>query len=457
MGVSISNKELSASSIECGGSLDIKLSLSAGPDIVSNPAEIVLILDRSRSMSGSPMANLKVGAKTFIDIIAESTGGTADGEIGYGSRIGIVSFAATATQNTGLITSVSELKSAVDLLTTGGSTNHSDAFEKALDLFDFSVDDNKVMVMFTDGETTTGGDAAPAAASAKAKGVTIYCIGLSGSGGFNEDALNEWASSPPYAYVAITPDEEKLEEIFADLAKNIVKPGATGVEIRDVVNPCFKITSVKTPTKGTASTDGSNALRWKIPELGVSYPEGAELVFTVQHVGDCTGEIEVNESITYSDNEKNKVDFPSPLVNVSCGTVVTPEECPPPVTVCFDVCEDSLEANAGEIEMGSLGRILQLDVTLKNVCPGKRVALAVILTEEASCGRELTRGFKTLTIPAHNKGGCRNVTVRCIRFVLPEDLNTSSCQSTLCCKRKIKARVLANYIDADFTCSCAII
>lgn len=29
----------------------------------------------------------------------------------------------------------------------------------------------------------------------------------------------------------------------------------------------------------------------------------------------------------------------------------------------------------------SLGRILQLDVTVKNVCPNKRVALAVILTE----------------------------------------------------------------------------
>ena len=37
--------------------------------------------------------------------------------------------------------------------------------------------------------------------------------------------------------------------------------------------------------------------------------------------------------------------------------------------------------DAGSVMLSSLGRILQLDVTVKNVCPNKRVALAVILTE----------------------------------------------------------------------------
>lgn len=64
----------------------------------------------------------------------------------------------------------------------------------------------KIMVMFTDGRTTTGGDAAPVAAAAKAQGVSIYVIGLSGNGGIDEEALKEWASDP--AYVAITPSDE---------------------------------------------------------------------------------------------------------------------------------------------------------------------------------------------------------------------------------------------------------
>ena len=136
MGIVNSNKALSTTQINCGESFKVTLSLAAAPDIVTNPTDIVLILDRSGSMSGSPLANLKNGAKKFIDIIDEATDGVQDGQIGYGSHIGIVSFADTATQDTQLITSVSDLKSAVDSLTAGGSTNHADAFTKAVELFD---------------------------------------------------------------------------------------------------------------------------------------------------------------------------------------------------------------------------------------------------------------------------------------------------------------------------------
>ena len=59
MGVTTSNKELSTSVIKCGEAFTIKLSLAAEPDIVSNPTDIVLVLDRSGSMAGSPLANLK--------------------------------------------------------------------------------------------------------------------------------------------------------------------------------------------------------------------------------------------------------------------------------------------------------------------------------------------------------------------------------------------------------------
>lgn len=62
MGVTNSNKELSTLEIPCDGSFQVKLSLTAEPDILSNPTDIVLILDRSRSMAGSPLANLKNGA-----------------------------------------------------------------------------------------------------------------------------------------------------------------------------------------------------------------------------------------------------------------------------------------------------------------------------------------------------------------------------------------------------------
>ena len=452
MGITNSNKELSAARIDCGGSFQVKLSLTAAPDIVSNPTDIVLILDRSGSMAGSALANLKNGAKAFIDIIDEATDGTQDGQIGSGSRIAVISFASTATQDTQLITSVADLKAAVDALTAGGSTNHADAFTKASELLAAPSTNARVMVMFTDGETTVGPDPSPIAAAARAAGVIIYAIGLSGRGGVDVSALEDWASKPASSYVAITPDDAELEELFKDLARNIAKPGATDVVVTDTVSPCFRITSVAMPTKGTASLLDAETVQWQIDELGVSQSEGAVLEFTVQHIGSCSGTVEVNESISYDDAEGNVVSFPSPELDVDCDIIIRPEICPEPVELTVDGCEDMLEFDAGDLGMESLGRIVQLSVTLKNVCPHRRVALAAILTEVDDHGLEYKRGMKTVLVPAHTKESCRDVTVRCIKFVLPESLDVSGSTSSICNARNFKARFIANYIDDNFTC-----
>ena len=281
MGVTSSNKQIDADRIDCNGTLKVTLALSASPDISSNPTDIVLVLDRSGSMAGSPLANMKAGAKTFIDIIEQATDGISDGQIGSGSRIGVVSFAASATTDTQLITSVAALKNAVDSLTAGGTTNHADAFEKATQLFDPLSANAKVIVMFTDGKTTAGPPPAPIAAAARASGIIIYCIGLIGTDGIGVDVLNDWATDPDASHVAVTPDDADLEELFADLAANISKTGATNIVIDEVISPDFVITSVFPPTKGTAMMVDSNTIQWRMDELGVSANEGASLEFYI--------------------------------------------------------------------------------------------------------------------------------------------------------------------------------
>ena len=458
MGITNFNKEISANRMDCDGSLKVTLALSASPDISSNPTDIVLVLDRSGSMAGSPLANLKAGAKTFIDIIDEATDSSQDGNIGSGSQIGIVSFAGTAVADTQLITSVATLKSAVDSLTAGGSTNHADAFAKATQLFDPLSTNAKVIAMFTDGKTTAGPPPAPVAAAARASGVIIYCIGLIGSDGIDINDLNDWATDPDASHVAVTPDDAELEDLFKDLAANISKTGATNIVIDEVVNPDFIITSVTPPTRGSAMMIDSNTLQWKIQELGVSANEGASLEFYIKHIAQDPGEKLVNQSVTYSDNEGNVVVFPTPSVTVECGIVVNPEPCPIPVDLTIDGCQDSVVINVGDTYLESLGRILQLDVTVKNVCPGKRVALAVILTEVGHNGVEYQRGMKAFTIPAHNYPSCRNVLVKCIKFVLPEDLDVSGGKpEAICNSRKFRVRFIAHNIDTDYQCCNSII
>ena len=452
MSIIHSDKRISASQIPCDGTLKVTISLTAKPDIQDPPADVVLVLDRSRSMAGAPLASMKAGAKTFIDILAESTGGSQDGQIGGGSRIAVVSFASTATKDTQLITSVAALKAAVDSLTAAGSTNHADAFTKAGELFDPGSSAQKIIVLFTDGKTTIGPPPAPVAAALRDSGVVIYCIGLTGSDGIDVATLHEWATDPDSEHVAVTPDPAELEELFADIAQSISKPGATGIVVDEVVHSDFQITSILTPQKGDATLMGPNTIRWTIEELGATDVETATLEFYVRHIGETGGTKPVNQSITYTDREKQDVSFPDPKVLVDCGVVTTPEGCPEPVEVTMDGCQDFVSVDLGDTYLQSQGRILEVRATLHNVCPEKRVALAVLLSEVDEKGKEHPRGMKTVTVPVHHCPACRNVLVRGIRFILPEDLNVSGTPGKLCTPRNLRVRLFSHYVDYDFQC-----
>ena len=452
MSIIHSDKRISASQIPCDGTLKVTISLTAKPDIQDHPADVVLVLDRSRSMAGAPLASMKAGAKTFIDILAESTGGSQDGQIGGGSRIAVVSFASTATKDTQLITSVAALKAAVDSLTAAGSTHHADAFTKAGELFDPGSSAQKIIVLFTDGKTTIGPPPAPVAAALRDSGVVIYCIGLTGSDGIDVATLHEWATDPDSEHVAVTPDPAELEELFADIAQSISKPGATGIVVDEVVHSDFQITSILTPQKGDATLMGPNTIRWTIEELGATDVETATLEFYVRHIGETGGTKPVNQSITYTDREKQDVSFPDPKVLVDCGVVTTPEGCPEPVEVTMDGCQDFVSVDLGDTYLQSQGRILEVRATLHNVCPDKRVALAVLLSEVDEKGKEHPRGMKTVTVPVHHCPACRNVLVRGIRFILPEDLNVSGTPGKLCTPRNLRVRLFSHYVDYDFQC-----
>lgn len=276
--------------------------------------------------------------------------------------------------------------------------------------------------------------------------------GTIGSGsriGIDVSVLNDWATDPDASHVAVTPDDADLEDLFADLAANISRPGATSIVINETVNPDFTIVSVGLPTKGTATVLSQTSLRWEIPALGVAGNEGASLEFYIRHTALSAGTKLVNQSITYEDTEQNAVTFPDPSVEVSCGIIVDPEPCPEPADIAFESCQDSLTVDLGDTWLESQGRILQLDVTVKNVCPGKRVALGIILTETDTNGQEHSRGMKAITIPAHYAPTCRDVTVKCVRFVLPEDLNVSGgCPDSLCSQgRKEEDEYRVEHVD----------
>lgn len=109
----------------------------------------------------------------------------------------------------------------------------------------------KSLWLFTDGKTTIGPPPAPVAAALRDSGVVIYCIGLTGSDGIDVATLHEWATDPDSEHVAVTPDPAELEELFADIAQSISKPGATGIVVDEVVHSVSRLPASSPPRRGT--------------------------------------------------------------------------------------------------------------------------------------------------------------------------------------------------------------
>ena len=96
-------------------------------------------------------------------------------------------------------------------------------------------------------------------------------------------------------------------------------PGAENIVVTDTVSPGFRVIGLSSPSKGTATLNNSNNVVWTIDALAETEQESAILEFTVQHIGPCSGTVEVNESISYDDATGNVVTFPSPTIEVDCG------------------------------------------------------------------------------------------------------------------------------------------
>lgn len=118
----------------------------------------------------------------------------------------------------------------------------------------------------------------------------------------------------------------------------------------------------------------------------------------------------------------------------------------------IDGCKDFVTINTTDVKLQDLGRIVQVNVPIKNVCPGKQVAVAVILTEVDVEGKEYQRGIKTILVPAQPGETCKDIMLKCINFILPESLDVTGDKESICNIRTFKVMVIAHYVDTDFIC-----
>ena len=444
MPVANPQKKINVSSMNCGGTATVTLGFDSAASLAFTPADIVLIMDRSTSMTQDRMTYAKAAANLFVDMVA----GAKDGA----TRMGLVSFGEHATEEVALTSDFTPLKPAIDKLVRGGYTNHKAAFEAAMNLLGAPSAVRQIVVMFTDGVTSPMyEDPAPAVQALKDKGVEIFCIGLA----TDPAPLNRWATDPDSTHVAYTEDAAQLDRVFRQIAAEVILAGVRDGMIQEQVTKDFKIVKVYAPDAGTAEITGPQTLVWNIGSAGFGeQPDFINLSFDIQHIGTAEGVLPVNQRVVYSDREGSTLEFPSPTVEVICsgGGEIVPEPCPEPTEILVPGCKDALQAELNPTQLLSLGRIVQLDVTLKAVCPGKRVAVSIILMENTADGQELPRGVKHILVPAQAGEACQDLTLRCVRFSLPEALDATGITDSICNSRNFSARVIANYADTDFAC-----
>jgi Ca-activated chloride channel family protein len=185
--------------------------------------DLMLVIDRSGSMSGAGITNAKNAANSLIDALPTST-----------TQAGLVSFASSASLNQPLTAlnvaaNVTTLHSAVNSLVASGGTVIGAGITTAtteLQSIRAIADHAKMQVVLSDG--VSSGDPEDAAAAAWAAGITVHAVGVPGH---NVAQMQAIAAAGHGVYTNVA-DLSDLEDIFNGTAGNLV-----GLDHVDIILP----------------------------------------------------------------------------------------------------------------------------------------------------------------------------------------------------------------------------
>lgn len=180
---------------------------------VTSDRQVVLVLDHSGSMAGTPLEETKKAAKQFVD----ST-------VGEDVAVAAVSFDSYSKVLSGFSHNRSKLKNKIDQQYTGGSTNTESGLVAAQQLLEAGNAKKKIIILMTDGEENMGkcGDELVNYANElKEKGIIIYTLGffhqLSNKAAVQE-RMSKIASEGCHFEVA---NAEDLKYFFGDISETI--------------------------------------------------------------------------------------------------------------------------------------------------------------------------------------------------------------------------------------------
>ncbi len=172
--------------------------------------DVILVIDRSGSMQGSPMAAAQSAALAFLNELNPA-----------GAQVGVVAFSSAPAEVVQPLSSdLGGVVRAIAGLVASGQTDYLSALDKAKEQATGSAarrDVPHVVVMMTDGRPTTPTGVLEKADELKRAGVTLFTIGFGTT--IDPQLLRDMASAQDLYFDA--PSEAELADVYREIARRI--------------------------------------------------------------------------------------------------------------------------------------------------------------------------------------------------------------------------------------------
>ncbi len=181
--------------------------------VSSDERDIVLVLDASGSMDGTPMAETKEAANKFITTVLKED-----------ASIGVVSYENSAMRLADFCMNEKYLKNVIQSINAGGGTNIESGLALADEMLSKSKAKKKIVVLMSDGEPNegkVGDDLIAYAETLRSKGILVYTLGFFNSvsnKSRSQDLMQKIASDGCHFEVD---DAQQLVFFFNDIADQI--------------------------------------------------------------------------------------------------------------------------------------------------------------------------------------------------------------------------------------------
>ena len=194
---------------EEGRDVEIK-TFEAPTSVESRPTTIVLVVDRSGSMSqDDKIGGLKRAVASFLDGLPK------------GSKVAVVAFGSEVSLISPLTTDFAQVQSAVEELTPDGATRFYDGVLKALEVLEEERGRRAVLAL-TDGMDTSSQNAGIPSLITQARrlGLPIHTLGFGSERNLAGDSLRTLAESTRGQYYTAQ-EADKLRLIYEEIAKRL--------------------------------------------------------------------------------------------------------------------------------------------------------------------------------------------------------------------------------------------